>query len=366
MRKWLISFCSLFFLYSFVFGQTQYLLAGTYTDNSTSEGIYVFEFDPKTGTLSKHSIAKTGNPSFLAVSNDGKFVYSVNEFDEGAVSAFAFDKKSGTLNFINSQKSNGSSPCYVSLDKTEKWLFCGNYSSGDLGLFPIESNHSIGGLKQFVKHSGSGLVLDRQGSPHVHCTIVSNDNKFLYVPDLGIDKVMIYPFNATTGLLDERKKLFATVDPGGGPRHIIFSKNNKYAYLIEEMSGTVSVFEQKNGRLELVQQLNKLDSKVSNAGGDIHLSPDGRFLYVSQRSNSTIQVFKVNSKSGKIGYIGAQPTLGNFPRNFTIHPSGNFLLVANQLSNDIVIFKINKKTGLLTFTGQKLELGKPVCLKWIL
>ncbi len=366
MKKWLISFFNLFFLYSFVFGQTQYLLAGAYTDKSTSEGIYVFEFNPQTGSLSKHSIAKTGNPSFLAVSNDGKFVYSVNEFDEGAVSAFAFDKKAGTLSFINSQKSNGSSPCYVSLDKTGKWLFCGNYSSGDLGLFPIESNHSIGSLKQFIKHSGSGPVPDRQGSPHVHCAIVSNDNKFLFVPDLGVDKVMIYPFNATSGILDERKKMFATVDPGGGPRHIIFSKNNKYAYLIEEMSGCARVFEQKNGTLKLIQKIYKLDSKESNAGADIHLSPDGRFLYMSQRSNSTIQIFKVNSKSGKIGYMGAQSTMGNFPRNFTIHPSGNFLLVANQLSNDIVIFKINKKTGLLTFTGQKVELGQPVCLKWIL
>lgn len=345
--------------------QKQYLLVGTYTDSSTSEGIYVFEFNPRTGVLKEISNLKAGNPSYLDISKDGKFIYSVNESGQGKISAFSFDKKNATLSLINSEKNNGSAPCYVNIDKTGKWLFCGNYSSGDLTLHPINNDGSIGAIKQYIKHTGNGPNKDRQQSPHVHCTLISADNKFLYVPDLGIDKVMIYPFDAKKGLLNEDGKTFAAVQPGGGPRHITFSKNGKYAYVIEELSGNVDVFEQKGGALQHVQKINKLPEDEAGAGADIHLSPDGKFLYASQRSNSTIQIFKVNASNGRLTYINAQSTLGNFPRNFTIHPSGNFLLVANQRSEDIIVFKRNKSTGLLTFTGEKIKLGKPVCLKWI-
>ncbi len=347
-----------------LFSQKQYLLVGTYTDNSTSKGIYVFEFNPKTGAVSARGYVEAGNPSYLAISKDGNYVYSVNESEHGKISSFSFNKENGAMKLINFEKNNGSAPCYVELDHTGKWLFCGNYSSGDLTLHPINRNGSIGPMKQLIKHSGQGPNKDRQTSPHVHCTYISRDNRFLYVPDLGIDKVMIYPFNDKNGVLDEKKKFFAQVQPGSGPRHITFTANGKFAYLVEELTGSVVVFRQVNGRLESTQTINKLPAGETPSGADIHLSPDGRFLYVSQRSNSTIQIFRVNATNGTLDFVDAASSGGNFPRNFTIHPSGDFLLTANQKSDDVVIYKRNKITGLLTQTG-KITVGKPVCLKWI-
>lgn len=345
-------------------GQKQYLIAGTYTDNSHSQGIYVYDFNQLTGKAALVGQQKSENPSYLAISKDGKYVYSVNESGAGGVSSYSFDRGTGALTFINKVSSMGSSPCYIELDHSGKWLFCGNYSSGNLSLYPVNGDGSIGAVKQVVQHEGAGPDKDRQEAPHVHSTVLSPDNRFLYVPDLGIDKVMIYPFNAADGSLFIDKRTFASVAPGGGPRHIIFSKSGKFAYLVEEMSGKVDLFSCKNGQLSLVQTMDKLPVGEAGAGADIHLSPDEKFLYVSQRSNSTLQIYSVQRKKGTLSYKGSYPTLGNFPRNFTIHPSGKFVLVANQRSGDITIFKRNKQTGLLADTGQKIQLDKPVCLKW--
>lgn len=363
MKQWVVLLFSVC-LTLILKGQKQYLLAGTYTENSTSKGISVYRFDTLSGKATAVSQFASINPSYLALSKNGNYVYCVNESDPGKLSSYSFNSETGELSRINTVSSNGSAPCYIEIDKTGNWLFCGNYSSGNLSVYPINKNGSIGDTKQVIHHEGSGPDKDRQEAPHVHSTVISPDNKFLFVPDLGIDKVMIYPFDAATGRLSEAGKSFATVIPGGGPRHIVFSKNGKFAYLIEEMSGRISVFSYKKGKLSRVQTINKLPQGLAGAGADIHLSPDGKFLYASQRSNSTIQIFRVRPKDGKISFIESQSTLGNFPRNFTIHPTGNFLLAANQRSNDIRIFRINKTTGLLTDTGHKILLDKPVCLKW--
>jgi len=344
----------------------QRLVVGTYTHNSQSKGIYTYDFDINTGKAQQVSVAATSNPSYLCISDDNQFVYSVNEEDDkGGVSSFSYNKKDGTLQFLNTQSSEGSAPCYISTDKTGKWLFVGNYGSGNLAVYPILENGNIGSVHQFIQHTGSGVNKSRQEGPHVHCTYISPDNKNLYVPDLGLDKVVIYPFNAETGLLDTLSKSAIDVKPGGGPRHIIFTQKGKYAYLVEEMSGNVNVIKKSKSRHTIIQTENHLPVGQEGAGADIHLSPDEKFLYVSQRSNSTIQIFKVNPKKGKIKFVGEQATLGNFPRNFTIHPSGKFLLVANQKSDDITIFKRDMRTGLLTDTGERIEVGIPVCLKWI-
>lgn len=344
----------------------QRLLVGTYTKNDLSRGIYVYDFDARTAKAKEISYAEASNPSFLTINKDNTFVYSVNEEDsKGAVSSFSYNKENGALQIVNTQSSDGSAPCYVSTDNTGKWLFAGNYSSGNLAVYPIQANGAIGALHQFVQHTGSSINNSRQKSAHVHCTYISPDNKNLYVPDLGIDKVVVYPFNAETGRLDTLNKAYITVKPGGGPRHIIFSKNGKYAYLVEEMSGTVNVIEKSNNQYKIIHTENHLPQGQEGAGADIHLSPDEKFLYASQRSNSTIQIFKVNTEDGSIKFIGEQSTLGNFPRNFTIHPSGKFLLAANQKSNDITIFKRDVFTGLLTDTKERIQVGAPVCLKWI-
>lgn len=343
----------------------QRLVIGTYTNNNQSKGIYVYDFDSKTGQARQVSVAKAGNPSYLCISHDNQFVYSVNEGNEGKISSFTYNKTSGTLTLLNRQPNNGSAPCYVSIDKTGKWLFAGNYGNGSLTVHPVLTDGAVGNLQQFIKHSGSSINKARQETPHVHCTYVGVDNKHVFVPDLGLDKVVVYPFNAATGMLDTVGKSAIDVKPGGGPRHIVFTKSGKFAYLVEEMSGSVDVISKVAGNYKIIQTANHLPAGPEGAGADIHLSPDEKFLYVSQRSNSTIQIFKVNSKSGRITFITEQSTMGNFPRNFIIHPSGKFLLAANQKSDDITIFKRDTRTGLLTDTNERIKVDAPVCLKWI-
>lgn len=352
--------------------QQSYLITGTYT-NGKSEGIYVFQFNSNNGTAKTVSSIKISNPSFVAISPDEKFVYSVEEnaADKGRggnITAFSFDKTTGTLTFINRQPSAGDHPCYVSTDKTGKWVAAGNYTNGSLSILPVLTDGSLGAATTIIKHEGSGFNKARQASPHVHCTYFSPDNRFLFVPDLGIDKVMIYAFDETTGKLTAAKQPFAESVPGSGPRHINFHPSNKYAYLMQELSGTITAFKYKNGKIKSRQIISSMPAGDTSFAGsaDIHVSPDGKFLYASNRAESnTIGIFSINQKNGKLSLIGHQSTLGKTPRNFNFDPSGNFLLVANQNSDAIVIFKVDKQTGLLTDTHNRIDVGKPVCLKWI-
>lgn len=349
-----------------------FLIVGTYTGGK-SEGIYVYTFNSANGTYKEVSHVKTSNPSFITISPDQKFVYAVHEEagnngKGGEISAFSFDKRTGVLTYLNKQSTNGDHPCYVDIDKTGKWVVAGNYSSGSLSVIPVNSDGSLDSEVRHIRHEGSGTNKQRQEKPHVHCTLFSEDNKFLYVPDLGIDKVMIYSFDQATGGLVPAKQPFAKSVDGSGPRHITFHPNNKYAYLIEELSGTVVAYKHKKGALKQIQRVSTMPVGDSSFAGsaDIHVSPDGRFLYASNRSTSnTIAIFQVN-KNGKLVPLAHQSTLGNGPRNFNFDPSGDFLLVGNQNSDQIVIFKRDKDLGLLTDTGVRIDVGKPVCLKWII
>lgn len=343
----------------------QRLVIGTYTGNTLSKGIYVYDFDTVTGEAKFVNYTATQNPSYQAMAPGGRYIYSVNENNEGAISAFRYHRDKGSLELINLQPNNGSAPCYLSVDKTGKWLFAGNYSSGNLSVHALSSEGSVGAVQQTVQHSGSGPDKNRQQSPHVHCTYISPDNRFLYVPDLGIDKVMIYPFNAKAGKLDTLHRSFVTVPPGSGPRHIIFSKDGKKGYLIEELSGAISVIARKGRKHQVIQRINNLPQQYNGASADIHLSPDERFLYSSHRGNSTLQIHRVDIQTGKLSFAGEQTTLGNFPRNFSIHPSGQYLLAANQKSGDVVVFKRDILTGLLTDTGHRIQVPEPVCLQWL-
>ncbi len=350
-----------------------YLLVGTYTAGK-AEGIYVYKFNSKTGGSSYVSTAKTSNPSFLAISPDQKYVYAVNENSDssrfttgGSVVSFSFNKKNGILTELNKQSSGGKHPCYVAVDKTGKWVATANYSSGDCAILPVKKNGHLGEVSQIIQDTGSGPVAGRQDLPHVHSTSFSFDNKYLLVADLGIDRLMMYQFNSSTGKLIPAPQPFFKCEPGSGPRHFAFHPNNKFGYLIQELSGMVTGFSYKNGKLKALQNLSAhpagYGGKVGSA--DIHISPDGKFLYCSNRGESnTIAIFSINEQNGKIALVGHQPTLGEAPRNFNFDPSGNFLLVANQQSDNIIIFKRDKQTGLLTDTGKKIEVGNPVCIKW--
>lgn len=349
-----------------------YLLVGTYTTTSAgkSEGIYVYKFNSTTGEATLVNKVATDNPSYLAVSPNQKFVYAVNEGanDKGSIAAFSFNNSNGSLNYINSQSSGGDHPCYVAIDKTGKWVTSGNYSGGSLAIFPVEKNGALGKSISKIQHEGYSVNQDRQTAPHVHSTVFSKDNKYLVVPDLGIDKLMIYSFNAKNGQLNPAKIPFQMTEAGAGPRHFDFTPNGKYGYLMEELSGAVSAYRYSNGELHLIQNISALpgDYKGSVGSADIHVSPDGKFLYASNRGESnTIAIFKIDPKTGMLVPVEHQSTLGKTPRNFNFDPTGNFLLVANQNSDEIVVFKVDKTTGLLTDTQKRIQVGKPVCIKWI-
>lgn len=351
------------------FSQTEYyLLIGTYTKGK-SEGIYVYKMNTQTGDVNFVSKVTTANPSYLAVSPDEKFVYAVNEDanDKGSVSAFSFDKSKGNLQYIDKQTSGGDHPCYVAINKTGKWVAVANYTGGSFSTLPVMANGTLG-TPTTIQHTGSGPNKERQEKPHVHSTVFSPDDQFIFVPDLGLDKVTIYSFNAGSGKPEPAPVPFAATQPGTGPRHFIFHPNGKYAYLVEEMGGEVVAYKYNNGQLTLIQQIATLPADFTGKkwAADIHISPDGKFLYASNRTPSnTIAIYAIDSKTGKLTPKGFEPVQGDVPRNFVIDPTGNFLLVANQETDNVVIFKRDTKTGLLTYTGKQLQVGNPVCLKWI-
>lgn len=346
----------------------QFLIIGTYTSEK-SEGVYVYRFNTETGENSFVSTVKTSNPSFVAVSPNKKFVYTANEDDPGHVTAFSFNRSNGQLTQLNQQPSHGRHPCYITIDKNGKWVIVGNYSSGTIAVYPTNKDGSLGSATDSVLHEGSSVNSERQEAAHVHATVLNKNNKTLYVPDLGMDMVMLYNLDNKTGKLKEFPTPSVATEPGAGPRHIDIHPNGKYAYLMEEMNGGVSVYKIENdGYLSLLQNISGLPRDFNGVVGsaDIHVSPDGKFLYCSNRGESnTIGIFSINQSNGQLNWIDHQSTLGKTPRNFNLDPTGNFLLVANQNSDEIVIFKRDKQTGLLADTGKRINVSKPVCLKWV-
>lgn len=346
------------------------LIIGTYTQPGKSEGLYVYEFNSETGELSyKNKATGVINPSFLAISKNQKYVYSVNETgreNPGGVSSFKFNSESGDLKFLNKVKSTGDDPCYISVDKKGREVFVGNYSGGNLAAFRVQPNGSLYDAMQTIQHEGSSINKSRQEKPHVHSTVISPDNKYLFVSDLGTDKVHAYRIRSGNfpHILTEHQPAFTAVAPGSGPRHLTFHPNGKIAYLIHEMTADVSVYNYKKGTLNAIQSISMLAPgfKGSIGAADIHVSADGKFLYASNRGDANDIVIYVIDENGKLSLTGRQSTLGNAPRNFAIDPSGNFLLAANQNSDEIVVFKRDHESGLLTDTNKRIKIGQPVCL----
>jgi len=363
--------CFCFLLITVSYGQSNnehYLLVGTYTSTS-SKGIYVYKFHSKTGDFSIVSTANTDNPSYLCMAPDKKYVYAVNESkgDKAGVTAFIFDRSNGYLHPLNREPSGGDDPCYVNIDKSGKWVTVGNYSGGSLSILPVMADGSLG-KPTTINHSGSSVNKERQEKAHVHSTVFSPDYKYLFVPDLGMDKVMTYTFNPGSGKLSPAPTPFTQVEAGMGPRHFEFHPNGKFAYLMEELGGSVAAYSYKDGKLTFIERISTLpkDYTGPKSGADIHVSKDGKFLYGSNRGESnTIVIYSIDQKTGKLTYVGNQSTMGKIPRNFNFDPSGDFVLVANQETDDIVIFRRDAATGKLTPTGKKISVPKPVCIKWI-
>jgi 6-phosphogluconolactonase len=339
------------------------LLIGTYTNPDKSKGIYTYSVDMKNNVFTQKSVTSgIQNPSFMAVTPDKKFVYSVSESSDGSsANAFLFNEKTGYLKLINSSLTKSNGPCNISV--TENHVFTANYDGGSISVFGRKTNGSLTGVQQVIQHTGKGINTERQNEPHVHQVLVSPDGNYVLANDLGTDKVTVYQYNknATTNVLIPVDTF--NVKPGSGPRHATFSKDGTRLYLVQEIDGTVSVLGLKNGRLNLIQETT-VDYKagIVNRAADIHLSPDEKFLYVTNRGTANdITCFSV-AKNGRLTFKQQVSTGGDGPRNFAITPDGNFVFVANQNTDSIVIFSRNILTGFLTNTGKQLKIGAPVCL----
>jgi 6-phosphogluconolactonase len=351
---------------------------GTYTGEK-SKGIYLSRLDLTSGALSAPElVAETPSPSFLAVHSSHRYLYAVNEVGKfegkptGSVSAFAVDSLSGKLTALNQQSSGGSGPAHLVVDRTGTNVLVANYGGGSVAVLPInERNGTLKPPSATVQHTGSGPNPERQKAPHAHSINVDAANRLAYAADLGLDKILIYRFNPKEGSLVANDPPFAPVEPGAGPRHFAFHPEGQFAYVINEMHCTITAFtvDPKTGALKALQTISTLPAGRSVEKGfstaEIQVHPSGRFLYGSNRGHDSVAVFAIDQKTGQLTLVEHEPTGGSTPRNFGIDPTGAYLLAANQRSDSVLVFRIDQKTGALADTGHKIEVGSPVCVKFI-
>ena len=341
---------------------------GTYTRKSDSKGIYHATFDLNSGKIKDLQLAaRSANPSFIVIHPSGKFLYSVAKGKPGRVKAFSIDPKSKKLKLLNEQSSEGITPCHLSLDIDGKNLLAANYSSGNATVFPIKDDGSLKSASSVVQHQGSSITR-RQKGPHAHSINLSKDNRFAFVADLGIDKVMVYKFDPKTGKLIPNKPGFVKIKPGAGPRHFTFHPNGKYAYVINELDNTITAFSYnvKTGVLTEIQNISSLPKDFTEISycAEVAIHPNGKFLYGSNRGHDSIVVFQVTA-DGKLQLIGFQNKGIDNPRHFNFTPDGKWCLVGNQDANTVVVFKVNSKTGQLVPTGHSINIGKPICIQFM-
>ncbi|GLB47838.1 3-carboxymuconate cyclase [Neptunitalea sp. Y10] len=344
------------------------MFIGSYTDGKPNSGLYVYSFDVQTGEVEKMSaVQNVVNPSYIALSPNGKYLYACTESklkDNGNISAFVFDSSSGTLQFINKQPTHGDNPAYVSTSLDGTYVATATYTGGTAAIYKTNAD---GGLNAYSQHFDFNTLIDSTEVSHAHSAVFSPDNKYLFVPDLGMDKIHAFKFTTRKkSPLKAISKLTYEAMKGSGPRHLTFHPNSAYAYLANELSGSVTAFKYANGVLMPIQQIFAYSKELQGyATADLHVSPDGKFLYVSNRKEeeNTLAIFAID-ETGKLNLVGHSSTLGDRPRNFTIDPTGNFLLVANLKSKNIIVFKRNLETGELTPTGTVINIPtNPSCLQ---
>lgn len=339
------------------------LVIGTYTNS-----IHVYRFYVETGRLAYLSqVDGLTNPSYLTASADNKFIYAVNETDKGSVSALKFEPNTGKLELINSQQT-GSGPAHVSIDKDRKNIFVSNYGGGSLTVLPVNKDGSLGPANQTIQYEGGSVNKERQDRPHAHSSILSPDEKHLFVADLGTDKINVYRYrDSKVPPLTAETPAFANAKPGNGPRHMEFSIDGKFLYVVNELTATVSVYSVDGAKLKEIQTVPMVDESYKGKVGaaDIHITPNGKFLYASNREDANEIIIYVVNPDGKLTFMERTRTAGTSPRNFIIDPTGRFILIANQKTNNIVVLSIDQKTGRLYATRNKIEIDSPVCLKLV-
>ncbi len=351
---------------------TSLLYVGAYTSKG-AKGIYLFRFDESSGALEPLGLAaEMPNPTFLNLHPNGRFLYAVSEVREyggrrnGAITAFAVNRDSGGLMPLNAQSSGGDGPCHLSVDRSGRLLLAANYFSGSVVVLPIKSDGSLGEATELVQHHGSSVNPERQSGPHAHAIILSPDNRFALVAELGLDRVMVYRLDAVAGRLYANDPPWATVAPGAGPRHLAFHPLRPLLYVITELGNTMITFEWNaaHGALRELQTISTLPPGYAGVNLAAELQPDatGRFLYGSNRGHDSITLFRIGDPAGTLAPISHQPVMGKEPRHFAIHPSGKWLMVANQESDSITVFRRDTVTGRLSATPHSGTVSLPVCL----
>jgi 6-phosphogluconolactonase len=347
-------------------------LVGTYTGKTGSKGIYAFDFDSATGKLTPKGLAAESlSPSYVVIHPSGKFVYAANEASkQSTVTAFSLDAKSAKLTQLNQLPALGEDPCHLSFDKTGKYLFAANYSSGNVVVFPILADGKLGEHTALIKDAGAlGPNKKRQEGPHAHWIEPSPDNRFVFVSDLGLDEILSYRFDAAKGTLTPNNPPFAKLAPGAGPRHAAFSPDGKFFYVVSELNSTVTTFayDSATGTLKNLQAVPTIpgDFHGRNDTAEITIHPNGKWLFASNRGRDTIAVFSVDPANGTPHSAGEFPTGGKEPRHFAVDPTGHFLLAENQNSNSIAVFRIDPATGALTPSGESASVPSPVCLAFL-
>ncbi len=347
---------------------------GTYTGQK-SKGIYAYRFDAGTGeTEALGLVAEVPNPTFVTIDPTNRFLYAaleINNFEgkrAGAVAGFTIDAASGKLTEINRVSSGGPGPCFVAVDKTARNVLVANYGGGSVAVSPIGADGKLSENSAFIQHTGSSVNPRRQREPHSHSINVSPDNRFAVVADLGLDKLLVYRFDAAKGTLTPNDPPFAAVKPGSGPRHFTFHPNGKFGYVINEMLSTVTAFsyDAAKGAFTELQTISTLpeDFSGNSSCAEVQTDAAGKFLYGSNRGHNSIAVFSI-AKNGTLTLVERVSTEGRTPRNFRMDPTGAYLWAANQDSDNVVLFRVDRKTGKLTPAGKQLEVGRPVCVKFV-
>lgn len=349
--------------------------AGTYTDGK-SKGIYYCNMIRKNGELTvKNSTGGILNPSFLTFDRDKKFLYSVSETNNydgkpgGSVDSYRIDPESGELSYLNTRPSYGGAPCYISVDQTNHFVMVANYFGGNVTIYPIQEDGSLGKRSDFVQYHGKGINPRRQKQPHAHCILPSPDNRFVLSADLGTDKVRIFRFDDKNGKIKPARKPYVRVKSGSGPRHIRFHPNTKWVYVLSEMASTLTVFNYNTEKGELTEKqtvsMLPTDFIGENTAAELQITSDGKFLYASNRGDNSIVVFSINPEKGELSLIQHESSFGKIPRHFTLDPDEKHLVVANKNSNNIVVFDRDAQTGKIKPNGQSIEMPSPVCVQFL-
>ena len=346
------------------------------TGGQTEGAIYVYRFQTATGTLTPLGLAaETNTPGFFAIHPSGQFLHTVNEIGNyqggksGGVSAFAINKLTGRLQFLNTVPSGDPYPTYLTVDATGAYVLVSNYFGGVV-IFPVSKDGHLGDASSYTREteSGSGVNPERQDAPHPHSIELSGDNRFAITVDIGLDKLLVYRFDQTNGTLTPSDPPFAEVPPGAGPRHIAFSPDARFLYSINELQSSISAFayDAPTGRLRPLQTISTLpeDFHDWNSGAEVKVSASGKYLYCSNRGHNSIAVFSIDQKDGTLALIEHVSTGGETPRNFEIDPSGSHLFAANEDSDSILLLHVDKETGRLT-PEQTVKVTSPVCIKFL-